>query len=619
MSAPFYNHSGYRNRAIRFDHHYRPYTRTLGRYRTDHSSRGLAIDRNSRSCRRAGGALAIGGGFAIADAVRGQMSAERAAALLSNSATIGGKTPAGATTPEILARASIISKETGTDKGEIIGAVQNYVAKSSDFAGGMANAGFFAKLAKASGTRLEDITGAAGILRAQNKGLSADDMKQMLLDLVEQGKQGAVEINDLAHLAGGLGSTRGLYKGSQTENQRKLLALAQITRTESESAEEAATAVKDLGSEALKKSAGKKAPAWLKAVTKGGTIASPEELIEASLRGTGGNLGELTGIYGQRGVKAFMRLAPLYNAAGGGDKGIAAVRAEMNPILNARGSQAQLDQQLAVVMNQPSEKLAKAFNELKETIASKAEPWIAKFAEKSGELVPILGSLIEKGMDLATFFASNPWAGVGAAIVGSIGGEVAKAEMGKLFERLLSTKLGGGFAIASAALTVGMATIELLSEAERQRSRADVASDIKGVNAASILSSDVRRGKVSAADIKAAEQEKTKLEEDLKLSKRGGVFDMSGIGSILDAVTGGLDSKNRAAEIKLKQESIRPAGRGAGEGSGNGRTPWRSGARGRPRQPGDRAPHRPAAHALAGACEALRRDGVHRHQDDQGA
>ena len=279
----------------------------------------------------AGGALAIGGGFAIADAVRGQMSAERAAALLSNSATIGGKTPAGATTPEILARASIISKETGTDKGEIIGAVQNYVAKSSDFAGGMANAGFFAKLAKASGTRLEDITGAAGILRAQNKGLSADDMKQMLLDLVEQGKQGAVEINDLAHLAGGLGSTRGLYKGSQTENQRKLLALAQITRTESESAEEAATAVKDLGSEALKKSAGKKAPAWLKAVTKGGTIASPEELIEASLRGTGGNLGELTGIYGQRGVKAFMRLAPLYNAAGGGDKGIAAVRAEMNP------------------------------------------------------------------------------------------------------------------------------------------------------------------------------------------------------------------------------------------------------------------------------------------------
>ena len=156
--------------------------------------------------------------------------------------------------------------------------------------------------------------------------------------------------------------------------------------------------------------------------------------------------------------------------------------------------------------------------------------------------------------------------------------------MGKLFERLLSTKLGGGFAIASAALTVGMATIELLSEAERQRSRADVASDIKGVNAASILSSDVRRGKVSAADIKAAEQEKTKLEEDLKLSKRGGVFDMSGIGSILDAVTGGLDSKNRAAEIKLKQESIdqlaaalakaaamggRPGAQGPGVGPGN--------------------------------------------------
>lgn len=392
----------------------------------------------------AGLMVGMGGGAMLVDAGRRQLGAENAAALLANSATIGGVAPKGASVANILGAASQASRETGVDKGELIGAVQNYVAKSSDFSDGMENMRFFARLSKASGTKLDDITGAAGILRAQNKDLSAGDMRQMLLDLTEQGKQGAVEISDLAHLAGGLGSTRGLYAGSQTDNQRKLLALAQITRTESESPEEAATGVKDLGIEALKKANGKHAPAWLKAVTKGGIISSPEALIDAALTGTKGNLGELEGVFGARGSKAFMRLAPIFNAAGGGAKGLAAVHGELDPILNAKGSDAQLDQQLATVMSTPAARFESAINRIRDTLEEKLEPHLERFADKLPELLPKLEAIIDEAGKLADWFADNPFMGIGAVVLAAVSKDLAAAGIGAGVKAILEKLLSGG-------------------------------------------------------------------------------------------------------------------------------------------------------------------------------
>lgn len=420
-----------------------------------------------------GATLGLGGGMFIADAGRRQLSAERAAALLANSATIGGVAPAGANVQNILAQASATASATGVNKEDLIGSVQNYVAKSSDFAGGMANMGFFARLSQASGSRLEDITGAAGILRAQNKNLSTSDMRQMLLDMTEQGKQGAVEISDMAHLAGGLGSTRGLYQGSATENQRKLLALSQIARTESESPEEAATAVKDMGIQAVKKATGKDAPAWLRNAVdaKTGLIkGGPEALIEAALKGTGGNLGELEKTFDARGVKPFMRLAPIFNEAGGGDRGLAAVRAEMGPIMNAKGSEADMNKQFDAVMSTPGARFALAVTKLQELLMQKLEPAFVHLAEDTlPKLMPVFEDVIRAGDKFATWFADNPLKGIGAVIEIAVAKEIATASIGKGIEKAFSNSLGqASIAVGSMAVAAQLVKLAVEADVEHQ-------------------------------------------------------------------------------------------------------------------------------------------------------
>jgi hypothetical protein len=488
----------------------------------------------------AAAALGIGGGALLVDSARKQMSAERAAALLVNSATIGGKSAPGANVGNILGQAGQVSAEMGVDKTQLIGAVQNYVAKSSDFTGGMANMRFFAQMSKASGTPLEDITGAAGILRAQNKDLSAGDMRQMLLDLMEQGKQGAVEIPEMASLAGGLGATRGLYEGNMTENQRKLMALAQITRTEGTSAEEAMIGVKDLGSEAVTKAAKSTAPQWLvDAVDKksGKIKGGPEKLIEAALLGTGGNLGALGAVFGQRGVRAFDRLAPLFQNAGGGKKGLAAVHAEMDPILNARGSQAQLDQQYAQVMAQPAEKFAKAVNAIEQTIQGELEPYLQRFADKLPELLPKIDAVIQEVARFAAWFSDNPMKGIGAIVMAAITKDLVSAGIGAAVKSAIAMLIGGGGGVglpgvtgagggggvlpklgaAVGAVAIGGAIIEATTTgaaiADRVQSATSLGASTSGANAALGLSAKARAGTVTPADIAAAESQKAALEK----------------------------------------------------------------------------------------------------------
>jgi hypothetical protein len=472
-------------------------------------------------------AMGIGGGFVLGDAVRRQLSAENAAAQLLNSATIGGKAPAGASVASIQGQASQASRQYGVDKTELIGAVQNYVAKSSDYAGGMENMGFFAKLSKATGTKLEDITSAAGILRAQNKNLSAGDAQQMLLDLTEQGKQGAVEITDLASLAGGLASTRGLYEGSSTENQRKLLALAQITRTEGTSAEEAMIGVKDLGTEAVKKAGKAKAPQWLKDAVdhKSGKIkGGPEALIDAALMGTGGNLGKLIDVFDAKGARAFERLAPIFQAAGGGKAGLAAVHAETDPILNARGSQANLDKQYDTVMSQPAERFAKALNEVITVAEDKLEPWLEKFADKLPELIPKFEAIIDEAGKLAEWFAENPFKGIGAIVALAVGKEMAAAGISVAVEKALSTQLGGGIAVAAATLAIGVATIDIMAEAEKNRQRAVVATTNEAVNEAGRIYAGARAGTLTPAEIKKAQDDAAAMSAQIsERDRRNGV------------------------------------------------------------------------------------------------
>ena len=497
----------------------------------------------------AAGVMSIGGGFMLADVARHQVGVEKSAALLINSATTNGVAPPGATMADIMGKASQVSKETGVSREDLIGATRNYVAKAGadKFGDAMGNMGFFAKLSKASGTDINDITGAAGMLQAQNKNLSQKDMKQMLLDMSAQGKAGAVEISDIASLAGGLGSTRGLYQGSTTENQRKLIALSQITRTEGTSAEEAMVGVKDLGTEATKKAAGAHAPRWLRdAVDKktGQIKGGPEQLIEAALLGTKGNLGQLTEVFGARGSKAFDRLAQLFNAAGGGQAGIAAIRKEMAPIMGARGSEANLNAEYKQTQT-PGERMAKVWNALEVTVGQRLEPSLMKLADKAPQIADLFGQIIDAGGKFAEFLLDNPYAGIGAIIGGAVVKDLAGAALG--------TKAGAAIAAALAAMELGKLLIDSVDSADIKAQQVTLATAVEAGNEASKITAETQAGTVTPADIKEAERVKHGLEGTIAGKQDEG----PGLGAKAIGFLGGAWSSGKEGGLAGGQEGVR--------------------------------------------------------------
>ncbi len=226
----------------------------------------------------AGGVLGIGGGFAIAEIAGKELAAQKTAALLVNAVTTGGAPPPGANVASILVHASGVSRETGMGKEDVIGGMLEYSrkARGGDFEGVKANAGFFAKLSKVTGTDIRDIAGAAGTLQSQNTDLDAPQMQQMLLDVYAQGKAGSMSMIDVAAQMGTMASARSSFQGNAADNQRKLLALGQLAAPEG-SVGEAGTYVKDLAQALAHPRHVETLKQWGVQFDKFGAVASPGE------------------------------------------------------------------------------------------------------------------------------------------------------------------------------------------------------------------------------------------------------------------------------------------------------------------------------------------------------
>jgi hypothetical protein len=366
----------------------------------------------------AGTALQLGGGFAIADAVKGTMDAQRNAALLANSAYLPGNAaniPASlksagnaerADPNKIMSAAKAASVSTGIDQGELIEGVRDYVAKSSDFKGGMENMEFFGKLAKGTGTKFSDVTKAAGTLRSQNKNLGTDEMHQMLLDVVMQGKQGAVEFDDLAGSAGKVARSAVNYQGSQTDNQRKLLGLAQIGIRTSGSVAESSTVLSNLSADALKHQDKVQSALGKDLFNDKGQITSPEDLIGRAFKATNGDLGKVGAMgFGARSMKMFQALAPTFNDAQEGalksgaskedstKSGVDAVLKEIKDVTGSKYDDKQLNEDFKNVIGQPAEEFEGALRNLKQELGSQLLPEFVKLVPVIKDMVPIFVDL----------------------------------------------------------------------------------------------------------------------------------------------------------------------------------------------------------------------------------
>lgn len=474
----------------------------------------------------------LGGGFSIADSVARQGALERNAIALSNSAYIPGQNQR-LDPKAIMAQSKIASAETGMDAGDLIEATKAYVAKSADVKGGMENMGFFGQIAKATDTSAQDVAKTAGILRVQNKNLGPEEMKQMLLDVIMQGKQGSVEFEDLAKVAGKVTRSSAAYGGNQADNQRKLLGLSQIAIRTAGNPNEAATVLSNISSDAAGHSKDIKAVLGEGAFNERGQIAKgPDEFIADVMEKTGGNLMKIQGMgFGQRSMKMFQALAPTFNeaadAAGGTPEqrakaGRAAITQDMGQIIGAKYSQENLGEDLKRVLAGGSEQMEKAMRELRTAVGEQLAPEMLKLVPVLRDSIPALQRLLSSFVSMAEWASQNPFKAIFAIITASIAKEAASAAMGQAIGKALETSLGqkGGLVMASGAIAVTTASIIVETIATQQA--AQVSRDVASSGTAFAQAAGVRTGdKTTDVDLQNLISQRDEMKSKVEQQRSG--------------------------------------------------------------------------------------------------
>jgi hypothetical protein len=315
----------------------------------------------------------------------------------------------------------------------------------------------------------------------QNKNLDEPAMRQLLLDTVAAGRSGSVDMPELASHASAITKTSSSYAGSQLENQRKLLGLAQVgVRVGSVS--EAATMLSNISGDASKHNADVTALLGQGTFNAKGQIAKgPDEFIADVLAKTGGNRTKIQALgFGQRSLKMFDALLPTYNDAesaalkGGSSKAEAtaaarkAVMADTGQFTGATMTEASLNRDFSAVMQSSAERFESVTRELSTVVGEKLLPELVQLIPLIGDLVPELKRFLDGMIAVARWALDHPFAGVAAAAGLAITSELTKAAIGETIKRFLTGGgsagggAGGGAGVlggAALAITAGVVTI----------------------------------------------------------------------------------------------------------------------------------------------------------------
>ena len=546
----------------------------------------------------AGTALSLGGGFTIADSMQSTMGLQRSIAMLANSADgVNGVSAKDLDQKSMMARAKAASIASGTDAGELVDATRSYVAKSSDFKGGMENMEFFGKLAKGTGSDVKDVARAAGIIRSQNKDLDAEGAKKMLLSVVMQGKQGAVEIDQLALNAGKITRGSTSYAGDQAENQQKLLGLAQIAVRTAGSPAAAATSLSALGSDTRNHSAALKQLLGHDVLDKNGKInMGPEELLAEVFGATGGNLQKLGQGKGNLGftkptMKLFEALSPEFTKAqeaylkehpgdqkGANAAGAKASLAEMKGLTGQTMSSAGLDTMVKRVLDTPAEQFEAAIRQLKMEVGEQLLPEFQKLIPVVKDMIPLfvdvaktsLPAFLDLVKSLAEFatanrgiihdIAAHP---IGALIAKELMTSIASAGLGEAMKTSIGQSLGAaGIVIGTAYLT-----IKKLADDDQAVVTSGNAALTGSANARGDLRAGVEGGTIDRATIEEAKKKASALTKSIgeqEGNKGGGsafyatalasgfLQDVATLGAA-GGVTGAVGSRKERTAVDEKQ------------------------------------------------------------------
>lgn len=446
-----------------------------------------------------------------------------------------------------------VGREAAFDPTKVLEGLQAFVGKTGDLATGQAALPGLAKLARATGTSLEDMVGAAGeaskalgdvgpgkeFETAADKGMALVNVLRLMAG---QGKVGAAELKDMAKYGGRLAAASQAFGGDAAQNMGDMGALAQlaIARGGAASAAEAATSVAGFANTL-------KTPARVKefkahgvdVYDKGGGFKSVRDILKessASAVERGGTEAPLE----------FKKMFANVKGAQAADPAFQAYIKAFRQSMEVTKDKTKADQAGKKAIDELFDTFGKAISENEEkesfdrsmnTSAAKVQLFNNKLSEIGGQiaekvlpqlqkLAPYIVQAADAFAKMVTFAAENPGTAIAAAIIGSIGKAAIGSAVGSAMSKLLEGAAGSGGAmkglnalsIVASAITiasVGMLIIDSVMNQVDKGATEALEQDAKAYNA---ITSANRALKDVAPTADTAAQEAHRKEQQQALS-----------------------------------------------------------------------------------------------------
>lgn len=448
-----------------------------------------------------------------------------------------------------------VGQEAAFDPARVLEGLQAFVGKTGDLATGQAALPGLAKLARATGTSLEDMIGSAGeaskalgdvgpgkeFETAADKGMALVNVLRLLAG---QGKLGSVELRDLAKYGGRLSAASRAFGGDAAQNLGDMGALAQLSGGGGAAgAAESATAVAGFANTL-------KTPARVKefkahgvdVFAKGGGFKSVRDILKDASAAAVDRGGE----------NAPLEFKKMFMNVKGGQAADPAFQAYQRAFQKQQGTTKEKDAAGRAAIDALFDKFGKtisaaeeqeSFDKSMKTGAAQVQLFNNELSKIGGQIAekvlpalikagPTIIKFVEKFASFVNFAVDNP----GQAAAGALAASIAKASIGNVIsggiDKLISSAAAspgamkglGALSIVAAAITIGAVgkmIIDSVMDSKDKGVNSSVEADARAFNARQALQGAVTTQDAGQAQLAYdnAKKEKAALEQRIQAAQ----------------------------------------------------------------------------------------------------
>lgn len=294
----------------------------------------------------------------------------------------------------------------------IANALQSFVSLTGELETGRQSAGAFATVASATGSDVGDVAQAAASIFNQFGLKTKEEMQDVLASLTFQGKTGAFELRDAASQFQRLAAAGASFGLSGAKGVKTIGGLAQIARTGTGSAEQTTTAIENIFTNLIAKSAILKGQGVNVYDKTGKTRDVTEVLIESIVKAGKSNFEKkgqiLQKVFGDQGIRGVRPLMAKYQTAFQGvrDKGgteaeataagVKRLREEIEKSVNAPGAWTEVQKDAARAQEDASAQTTRSWEMLKQSVGESIGPAMADIMKLGADAAPALGAVLKE-------------------------------------------------------------------------------------------------------------------------------------------------------------------------------------------------------------------------------